>query len=391
MESHDQNLEYEPQQQQPSQPFHNPQLPHNLQNATIVLGGPNSFTNSTVSTTMMTPATARFPPFNMNTNPSHSDSSNNNINATISLLPTAPSTTLMPCMTVVGGSSSVPSDSDSVKRKRGRPRKYFAESEVDLGLGSSSGSGQAQTAAAATPAAAAVTSHDSSVKSTRGRGRPRGSYKQKNDVEVSGGLAGTCFYPYVIIVNPGEDVVAKLTAACRGGPNSEICILSADGFVSTVALQQPQNIVTYEGLFEIVSLSGTFVSGNNNGGKRMINWKVSLGGGSDAHIWGGVVAGKLIAASSVKVILGSFTVDGKKASSNNWNSGPSSAPSSQFAAVGTPTNVATSQGHSSESSGDNEDSPFTQGTSGVYNYNNAGQAIPNMALYQQMWAHHNQP
>ncbi|XP_045810812.1 AT-hook motif nuclear-localized protein 13-like [Trifolium pratense] len=384
MESREANNEHET-QQQPRPPPLQHQFPRNLQTATMVLVGPNLFTNSTVPTTMMTPVTAQFPPFNMNIHPSPRENFNNNINDIVTVPQTAPSTTLMPCMTVAGGSSSVfpsASDSSSAKRKRGRPRKYFGDGEVDSG----SGSGQAQAAVVAPPpaTATAVTSPDSSAKSARGRGRPRGSFKQKNVI----GLAGTCFTPYVIIVNPGEDIVAKLTAACRGGPNSEICIFSAHGLVSTVALHHLEKIATYEGTFEIVSLSGTLASENNNGGKRMGSWKVSLCGGRDARIWGGVVANKLIAASSVKVILGSFTVDGKKASSSNWNSGPSSAPSSQFAAFGTPTG-AMSQGHScDESSGDNDDNPFIHGPSGVYN--NAEQPIPNLAGYQQMWARHTQ-
>ncbi|WJX53246.1 hypothetical protein P8452_39264 [Trifolium repens] len=43
-----------------------------------------------------------------------------------------------------------------------------------------------------------------------------------------------------------QDIIGKITAACRGGPNSETCILSSHGSVSTVALHKPGNILTYE-------------------------------------------------------------------------------------------------------------------------------------------------
>jgi hypothetical protein len=54
--------------------------------------------------------------------------------------------------------------------------------------------------------------------------------------------------------------------------------------------------------FEIISLTGTLLPGNN-GSKRMGSWTVTLGGGPKAKIWGGVVADKLIAASVVKVLF----------------------------------------------------------------------------------------
>ncbi|KAK2372439.1 AT hook motif DNA-binding family protein [Trifolium repens] len=403
MESREANHENE-QPSPTSPPLPQPQLSHhNLQTATMVMSGPNPFTNSTVATTMMTPVTAQFPLLNMNTNHSpHSDGFNNNINNTLTAPPAAHSTALMPCMTpVVGDSSSnFPSDSVSVKKKRGRPRKYFAKHEVDSGLGSSSGSGsgsgQAQAADVAppppSPPAADTPFPDSLMKSTRGRGRPRGSFNKKNDVEVHGGLAGTCFSPYVIIVNRGEDIIAKVTAACYGGPNFEVCILSVHGYVSTAALHVPGNILTYEGgPYEILSLSGTLLPGNN-GSKRMGSWTVSLGGGPKAQIWGGVVADKLIAASSVKVILGCFSVDGKKTSLNNQNSQPPPVPF-EFAASGsTPTPTgATSQVHYlSESSGDNEEIPFDQGGPSEV-YNDDDQLIPNLTMYQQMWDYHYQP
>jgi len=58
-----------------------------------------------------------------------------------------------------------------------------------------------------------------------------------------------------------------------------------------------------QGQFELVSLSGMLeICDNKSGCKRMGNFKVSLVG-PDLHLLGGVVTNKLIAASSVKVLL----------------------------------------------------------------------------------------
>ena len=63
--------------------------------------------------------------------------------------------------------------------------------------------------------------------------------------------------------------------------------------------------------------------------------------------------------------MGSFTLDGKNASLNNLKYELSSAPLPQLVTAGTATDV-TTQGHSSESLGDNENNSFSQGTK-IYN------------------------
>jgi len=79
-------------------------------------------------------------------------------------------------------------------------------------------------------------------------------------------------------------------------------------------------------------------------------------------------------------------VDAKKASPNNLKIRPSSVPSSQFATSRSPTG-ATLQGPSYEFSGDNQNSPFSQG---LGSYNNASQPIPTMAMYQKSLARQTQ-
>ncbi|XP_024639909.1 AT-hook motif nuclear-localized protein 10-like [Medicago truncatula] len=81
----------------------------------------------------------------------------------------------------------------SIKKKRGRPRKYFLDHDITLSLGS----GPMHDATITYP------SHSIVKKSTRGRGRPRGSFKKKQEVEVLG-VTNTSFSPHLIVVNYGE-------------------------------------------------------------------------------------------------------------------------------------------------------------------------------------------
>ncbi|AES94446.1 hypothetical protein MtrunA17_Chr5g0400611 [Medicago truncatula] len=110
----------------------------------------------------------------------------------------------------------------------------------------------------------------------------------------------------------------------------------------------------------------------------MSYFKVSLVN-PDSRLLVGVVADKFIAASLVKVIVGSFTLDGKKNGLNNLKYEPSSASLSQLVAFGTPTN-ATTHGPSSESLGVNENNLFCQRPE---IYNKIIQPIPTMSMYQQ--------
>lgn len=180
--------------------------PHQLQPKNIALVGPKPFTN-TSPITMITPITAQFPLSNINTNPS-------------------PQSEHLSLKLSVGDSSS---GSGSFKRKRGRPRKYFPNGKITLG----SSLDPTHAATFASPSSSDVKKNTS----VRGRGRPRGSFKKKLPIEMSGifnlfpfslfkfifhyfttllliifycgcsflGVTnGSSFSPHVIIVNRGE-------------------------------------------------------------------------------------------------------------------------------------------------------------------------------------------
>ncbi|WCJ20634.1 AT-hook motif nuclear-localized protein 8 [Euphorbia peplus] len=272
---------------------------------------------------------------------------------------------------------------DPAKKKRGRPRKYTPDGNIALGLSptpiSSSGNSLAHAdSGSGTPG------EGSDPPTKRNRGRPPGSGKKQLDAL---GLGGVGFTPHVITVKAGEDIASKIMAFSQQGPRT-VCILSATGAICNVTLRQPATsggTVTYEGRFEIISLSGSFLLSDNNGGRsRTGGLSVSLAG-SDGRVVGGGVAGMLMAASPVQVIVGSFIADAKKSNSSASKSGPSSAPTSQMLNFGAPLTSSPPQGASSESSEENGSSPLNRDP-GIYS--NANQ-LHGMNMYPQLWAPQN--
>ncbi|KAF8780970.1 hypothetical protein HU200_000936 [Digitaria exilis] len=221
-----------------------------------------------------------------------------------------------------GGASAHPGEPPA-KKKRGRPRKYGPDGSMSLALVPVSMAAAAGTVApgapgpfspegAKTPSSAPSASPDGAKK----RGRPKGSTNKKQHVPALGniGSAGAGFTPHVLFVKAGEDVSAKIMSFSQHGTRA-VCILSANGAISNVTLRQSATsggTVTYEGRFEILSLSGSFLLSENGGHRsRTGGLSVSLAG-PDGRILGGSVAGLLTAASPVQIIAGSFNTDGKK-------------------------------------------------------------------------------
>ncbi|KAF8388202.1 hypothetical protein HHK36_026868 [Tetracentron sinense] len=94
-----------------------------------------------------------------------------------------------------------------------------------------------------------------------------------------------------------------------------VCILSASGSISHASLRQPATSggnVTYEGRFEILSLSGSFLHNMIGGASSRTGGLSVCLSGTDGRIVGGGVAGPLMAAGPVQVIVGSFVMDTKK-------------------------------------------------------------------------------
>lgn len=188
------------------------------------------------------------------------------------------------------------------KKKRGRPRKYGPDGTVARAL-------------SPMPISASAPPGGDYSAGKLDKEWP-GSFEKKkyrklgmeNSGEWASSSVGTNFTPHVITVNTGEDVTMKVISFSQQGPRA-ICILSANGVISNVTLRQPDSsggTLTYEGRFEILSLSGSFMPTESQGTRsRSGGMSVSLAS-PDGRVVGGGVAGLLIAASPVQVVVGSF-------------------------------------------------------------------------------------
>ncbi|KAK1564942.1 hypothetical protein Q3G72_015242 [Acer saccharum] len=188
------------------------------------------------------------------------------------------------------------------KKKRGRPRKYGPDGTVTKAL-------SPKPISSAAPSPPVI---DFSAEKQRKVKPPSSLTKSKYEVENLGEWVacsvGANFTPHIITVNSGEDVTMKIISFSQQGPRA-ICILSANGVISSVTLRQPDSsggTLTYEGRFEILSLSGSFMP-SDSGGTRSRSGGMSVSLASpDGRVVGGGVAGLLVAASPVQVVVGSF-------------------------------------------------------------------------------------
>ncbi|PKA48063.1 Putative DNA-binding protein ESCAROLA [Apostasia shenzhenica] len=206
----------------------------------------------------------------------------------------------------VGGGGEV-GHGEQAKRKRGRPRKYGPDGTVSLGLSPMASTPSASGTIAAGPSGSAAAMQ--SLK--RGRGRPPGSGRKQQLASLGewvAGSAGIGFTPHIVTIEAGEDIASKIMSFSQQGPRA-VCILSANGAVSTVSLHQPTTMgstVTYEGQFEILNLSGSYFSTSEDGSRNQSGSLSVVLSNPEGRVIGGSVAGLLLAASSVQVILGSF-------------------------------------------------------------------------------------
>lgn len=191
------------------------------------------------------------------------------------------------------------------KKKRGRPRKYGPDGSVTKAL-------SPKPISSAAPPPVIDFSSSEKHKKVRPAGPVSKHQPLKMEMENLGDWVscsvGANFTPHIITVNAGEDVTMKVISFSQQGPRA-ICILSANGVISSVTLRQPDSsggTLTYEGRFEILSLSGSFMPSESGGIRnRSGGMSVSLAS-PDGRVVGGGVAGLLVAASPVQIVVGSF-------------------------------------------------------------------------------------
>ncbi|KAK4786499.1 hypothetical protein SAY86_003188 [Trapa natans] len=217
------------------------------------------------------------------------------------LLPPPPSSAAIPDMVYPHSAPSAAASTplESTKRKRGRPRKYGTPEQALAAKRATASSQKERKEQQQGFGGSSSSPHSSSYSGP--------SYRKS---QLSGN-AGQGFAPHVIGIAAGEDVAQKIILFVQQSKR-EICILSASGSISSVSLRQPATAggnVTYEGCFDIVTLSGSYVRTESGGKTGGLSICLSDTGG---QIIGGGVGGPLIAGGPVQVILGSFSVGSKK-------------------------------------------------------------------------------
>ncbi|CAL9757260.1 unnamed protein product [Musa acuminata subsp. burmannicoides] len=271
-----------------------------------------------------------------------------------------------------------------VKKKRGRPRKYGPDGSLlrplnPMPISASAPTGLEYTSVAAVGAAM-----------KRGRGRPLGSVSKSPPYgfeledplgEMVACSAGANFTPHVITVPAGEDVTMKIISFSQQGPRA-ICILSANGVISNVTLRQPDSsggTLTYEGRFELLSLSGSFMP-TENGGTRSRSGGLSVSLASpDGRVVGGGVAGSLVAASPVQVVVGSFLPSYKmeqKIKKPRLETGSASTPTSAIQRSNTTMEEALASGQGQQSSATMNPNPLTASPFSEENWSASLQPAP---------------
>ncbi|KAI3804222.1 hypothetical protein L1987_25607 [Smallanthus sonchifolius] len=211
-------------------------------------------------------------------------------------------------------SSGLPSS--FAKKKRGRPRKYGPDGMAVSGgaSGQTSLSPMPLSSASSPPSggySGEPTGSGGEFQAEKKKKRKMNSYEKSNlslgDQVTSGGS----FTPHMVTVNPGEDVTSKIISFSKYGPRA-ICVLSALGIISHVTLRQANSsggTVTYEGRFEILSLSGSFTPGEVGGiSSREGGMSIALSS-PDGRVVGGLLGGLLTAAGPVQVVVASFLPD----------------------------------------------------------------------------------
>ncbi|RVW31846.1 AT-hook motif nuclear-localized protein 1 [Vitis vinifera] len=111
------------------------------------------------------------------------------------------------------------------------------------------------------------------------------------------------FEHHSMIINVGEDVEEKIMSYFREAPHSGI-ILSARGSLSRVTLNLNSRRITYEGMYNILSLKGGYQLANAKDELKETHYmNIILRAADGTRTLGGPVAGSLIAATNVQVTL----------------------------------------------------------------------------------------
>ncbi|KAL8142179.1 hypothetical protein V2J09_015211 [Rumex salicifolius] len=139
----------------------------------------------------------------------------------------------------------------------------------------------------------------------RPRGRPAGSKNKPKPPVIITRDSANALRSHVMEVSSGSDIMESVTHfACRR--QRGVCVLSGNGAVTNVTLRQPStpgSVVSLQGRFEILSLSGSFLPPPAPPAASGLT--IYLAGGQ-GQVVGGTVVGPLLASGPVMIMAASF-------------------------------------------------------------------------------------
>lgn len=140
----------------------------------------------------------------------------------------------------------------------------------------------------------------------RPRGRPPGSKNKPKPPIVITKESPNALRSHVLEISNGSDI-SECIATFAQRRHRGVSVLSGTGIVTNVTLRQPAapgGVLTLQGRFEILSLSGAFLPAPSPPGATGLT--VYLAGGQ-GQVVGGTVVGQLVASGPVMVIAATFT------------------------------------------------------------------------------------
>ncbi|XP_075518430.1 AT-hook motif nuclear-localized protein 22-like [Primulina tabacum] len=146
---------------------------------------------------------------------------------------------------------------------------------------------------------------DQSEVTRRPRGRPSGSKNKPKPPIIITRDSANALRSHVMEVSNGSDIQESISIFATRRQRG-VCILSGNGTVTNVTLRQPSApgaVVTLQGRFEILSLSGSFLPPPAPPAASGLT--IYLAGGQ-GQVMGGTVVGPLLASGPVVIMAASF-------------------------------------------------------------------------------------
>lgn len=154
--------------------------------------------------------------------------------------------------------------------------------------------------------AATTSSGGTPTGSRRPRGRPPGSKNKPKPPIIVTRDSPNALRSHVLEVSSGSDIVESVSVYARRRGRG-VCVLSGSGTVTNVTIRQPAapagSVVTLQGRFEILSLTGTVLPPPAPPGSGGLSIFLS---GSQGQVVGGTIVGPLMASGPVVLMAASF-------------------------------------------------------------------------------------